>query len=141
MRRLNIEYQTRRKRKREHEETKTESERVQNFFFPLQLQATITVTLLLHCIDEKRKPRQDRRLVEGKSWVFFRPGLNEPWFLWSGTRVALGSRCEQSPGGHPGGARASSGDKDLEIRNTRGGVGSRDFQLHVWTRTEDQQLV
>ena len=36
----------------------------------------------------------------------------------------------EKPGGHPG-MSASSGDKDLENGNTRGGVWSRDFRPWV----------
>lgn len=35
---------------------------------------------------------------------------------------------EENPSGHPG-VSASSGDKDLEIRNTRGGAGTSDLDL------------
>lgn len=46
---------------------------------------------------------------------------------------------EENPSGHPG-VSASSGDKDLEIRNTRGGAWSRDFRPWICSVSQVSRL-
>lgn len=112
----------------------------QTFFFFFELQARVSESHCCFTASTRGETTGGEEALEelpGRCFFFFLSKLEEAvvsvgqdtglYAGRTGIQMQAGKKKKKKPGGHPG-VSASSGDKDLESRNTRGGAWSRDFK-------------